>query len=73
MVSLIVLIAAGLLTSSSAVAYVPQSAAGAGAGAGAGTKLRRRFKNHSLMQVSAGILALGSVLVAVHFQLGAFR
>jgi len=69
MVSLIVLIAAGLLTSSSAVAYVPQSAAGAGAGAG--TKLRRRFKNHSLVQVSAGILALGSILVAVHVQLGA--
>ena len=71
MVSLIVLIAAGLLTSSSAVAYVPQSAADAGAGAG--TKLRRRFKNHSLVQVSAGILALGSILVAVHVQLGAFR
>jgi hypothetical protein len=67
MVSLIVLIAAGLLTSSSAVAYVPQSASGAG------TKLRRRFKNHSLVQVSAGILALGSILVAVHVQLDAFE
>ena len=71
MVSLIVLIAAGLLTSSTAVAYVPQSAADASAGAG--TKLRRRFRNHSLVQVSAGILALGSILVAVHIQLGAFR
>lgn len=69
MVSLIVLIAAGLLTSYSAVAYVPQSPADAGAGA----KLRRRFKNHSLVQVSAGILALGSILVAVHVQLGAFQ
>lgn len=69
MVSLIVLIAAGLLTSSSAVAYVPQSAADAGAG----TKLRRRFKNPSLVQVGAGILALGSILVAVHVQLGAFQ
>jgi hypothetical protein len=67
MVSLIVLIAAGLLTSSTAVAYIPQSPAGAGA------KLRRRFKNHFLVQVSAGILALGSILVAVHVQLGAFR
>ena len=69
MVSLIVLIAAGLLTSSTAVAYVPQSTADASAG----TKLRRRFRNRSLVQVSAGILALGSILVAVHIQLGAFR
>lgn len=69
MVSLIVLIAAGLLTSSTAVAYVPQPPADAGAGA----KLRRRFKNHFLVQVSAGILALGSILVAVNVQLDALR
>ena len=71
MVSLMVLIAAGLLTSSSAVVYLPQSTADAGAGAGA--KLRRRFKNHFLAQVSAGILALGSILVAVHVQQSAFQ
>ncbi|TAP41754.1 hypothetical protein [Arthrobacter sp. S39] len=69
MVSLMVLIAAGLLTSSSAVVHLPQSTADAGAGA----KLRRRFKNHFLAQVSAGILALGSILVAVHVQQGAFQ
>ncbi|MDQ0680519.1 hypothetical protein QFZ30_003901 [Arthrobacter pascens] len=73
MVSLIVLIAAALLTSASAAAYVPQSAADAGARAGAGAKLRRRFKNQGLVQLSAGILALGSILVAVHVQLGSFR
>ncbi|MEW9874213.1 hypothetical protein [Arthrobacter sp. HS15c] len=71
MVSLMVLIAAGLLTSSSAVVYLPQSTADARAGAGA--KLRRKFKNHFLVHVSAGILALGSILVAVHVQQGAFQ
>lgn len=69
MVSLIVLIAAGLLTSSCAVAYVPQS----GAGAGAHVKRRGRFKDHALVQICAGILALGSILLAVHVQLGAFQ
>ena len=70
MVSLMVLIAAGLLTSSSAVGYLPHSTADARAGAGA--KLRGRFKN-LLVQVSAGIFALGSILLAVHVQQGAFQ
>jgi Flp pilus assembly protein CpaB len=63
-VILIVLIAAALLTSLSAVAYVPQPAAGA--------KRRRRFKGRSAVQVCALIIALGSVLLAVHIQWGGF-
>ena len=65
MVSLIVLVAAGLLTSSSAVSHVPRSANGARRG--------RRFKDSVLVQICAGILALGSLLLAVHVDLGAFR
>ena len=65
MLSLIVLITAALVTSTSAVSLVARSAMGAGR--------RRRFKDASLLHLGAGILALGSVLLAVHIQLGAFR
>jgi hypothetical protein len=65
MLSLIVLITAALVTSSSAVSLVPWSDTGAGS--------RRRFKDMSLLHVCAGILALGSVLLAVNIQLGAFQ
>lgn len=64
MVSLIMLIAAGLLTGSSAVSQVPRS--------GPRARGRRRFKDKSMMQIFAGILALGSILLAVHVQLGGF-
>jgi hypothetical protein len=64
MVSLIVLIAAGLLTAS-AVSRFPWSAADA--------RSPRRFGNCSLLQICAGILALGSILLAVHVQQGGFR
>jgi hypothetical protein len=65
MVSLIVLIAAGLLTSSSAVLHVPRTTAGAGRW--------RRLRDNSLWQICAGILALGAILLAVHIDLGTFR
>ncbi|WP_457965001.1 hypothetical protein M1E17_01685 [Arthrobacter sp. D1-29] len=65
MVILTVLIAAALLTSLSAVIYIPQPAAGA--------KRRWRFKDRSVVQTCAGIVALGSVLLAVHIQWGVFR
>lgn len=65
MVSLIVLIAAGLLTSSSAVSRFPWSAADA--------RSPRRFGISSLVQICAGIIALGSILLAVHVQQGGFR
>jgi len=62
--SLIVLITAALVTSSSAVALVPWSATGA--------VRKKRFKDLSLLHIGAGSLALGSVLLAVHIQQGAF-
>ncbi|MDR6508985.1 hypothetical protein [Arthrobacter oryzae] len=65
MLSLIVLIAAGLVTSSSAVLRLPWPA----------TRdcRRRRFEDNVPLQICAGILALGSVLLAVHVQLGTFQ
>ncbi|UZX01508.1 hypothetical protein F8G81_01885 [Arthrobacter sp. CDRTa11] len=65
MVILIVLIAAALLTSLSAVVYIPQPAAGA--------KRLRRFTDRWGVQICAGTIALGSVLLAVHIQWGVFR
>jgi hypothetical protein len=65
MLILIVLIAAALVTSSSAVTLVSSSATGAWR--------RRRYQDMSLLHLCAGLLALGSVLLALHIQLGAFR
>jgi hypothetical protein len=62
MLSLTVLIAAALLTSSSAVLRLPRSAPGA--------RPRRTFHDTSLLQVCTGIIALGSLLFAVHVDLG---
>jgi hypothetical protein len=65
MLSLIVLITAALLTSSSAVSLVPWSPTGA--------VRKKRVSELSLLHIGAGILALGSVLLAVHIQQGAFQ
>ena len=65
MLSLTVLIAAALLTSSCAVLGFPRSAPG--------TRLGKTFSNSTLFQVCTGIVALGSVLLAVHIQWGVFR
>ncbi len=65
MLSLIVLITAALLTSSSAVSLVPWSSTG--------TVRKKRVRELSLLHIGAGILALGSVLLAVHIQQGAFQ
>jgi hypothetical protein len=65
MLSLIVLIAAALVTSSSAVTRVPWSATGA--------VRKKRARELSLLHIAAGALALGSVLLAVHIQQEAFQ
>ncbi|MBT2539104.1 hypothetical protein [Arthrobacter sp. ISL-69] len=65
MLSLIVLIAAALVTSSSAVTPVAWSATAA--------SRKKGFKVFSLLHIGTGILALGSVLLAVHTQQGAFQ
>ena len=64
MLSLIVLVAAALLTSSSAASFISRSATGSP---------RKRFRNMTLLHIGAGTVALGSVLLAVHIQLGAVR
>lgn len=64
MLSLILLITAGLVTSSSAVSQPPWSADRAG-----GSKFEVRL----VLQISAGILALGAVVLAVNVQLGVFQ
>jgi hypothetical protein len=65
MLSLIVLITAALVTSSSAVTLVPWSATG--------EVRKKRARELSLLDIGAGVLALGSVLLAVHIQQGAFQ
>ncbi len=65
MVSLIMLIAAGLLTSSTAVSYVPQSFPGA--------SRCKSLRYNPVLQTCIGILALSLVHLALHFQLGGFR
>ncbi|MDQ0079077.1 energy-converting hydrogenase Eha subunit A [Arthrobacter oryzae] len=64
MLSLILLITAGLLTSSSAVLQLPSTTREC---------RRRKFKGNFPLQISAGILALGAVLLAVNIQLGAIQ
>lgn len=64
LLSLILLITAGLVTSSSAVSQPPLSA-----GRGGGSKFEVRL----VLQISAGILALGAVVLAVNVQLGVFQ
>ena len=64
MLSLIVLVAAALLTSSSAASSIRRSATGSP---------RKTFRNMALLHIGAGTVALGSVLLAVHIQLGAVR
>jgi hypothetical protein len=65
MLSLILLITAGLLTSSSAVAQLPSPE----------TRecRRRQFNGNFPLQISSGILALGAVLLAVNIQLGTIQ
>ncbi|BCW45463.1 hypothetical protein [Arthrobacter sp. StoSoilB5] len=63
MLSVSVIIAAALVTSFSAVSFMPRGASGR----------LRRFKEGSLWQAGIGILALASVLLALNIQLGAFR
>jgi hypothetical protein len=65
MLSLVLLIAAGLVTSSSAVAQLPWSAQREGR--------RRKLDDKVLWQIPAGVLALGAVLLAVNVQLGSFQ
>ena len=65
MLSLIVLIAAALVTSSSAVSLVPWPPTGA--------VRKKRVRELSLLHIGAGVLALGSVLLAVLIQQGAFQ
>lgn len=62
MLSLTVLIAAALLTSSCAVLGFPRSAPG--------TRLGKTFSDSTLFQVCTGIIALGSLLFALHLDLG---
>jgi hypothetical protein len=62
MLSLIVLITAALLTSSCAVSLPPRSVTG--------RTRKKKVRNLSLWRICAGILALGSVLLAVHIQHG---
>jgi hypothetical protein len=61
MLSLIVLIAGGLLTSLSAVSDSPWSAT---------RNHPRRFEDFSLLQACAGSVALGAIFLSVHVQLG---
>lgn len=65
MLSLTVLITAALVTSFGAASLLPWSATGASP--------KKRFKDMSLLHIGTGILALGSVLLAVHIQQGAFQ
>ena len=65
MLSLIVLIAAALVTSFSAVSLVPWPPTGA--------VRKKSVRESSLLHIGAGVLALGSVLLAVHIQQGAFQ
>jgi hypothetical protein len=65
MVSLILLIAAGLVTSSSVVSHLPRSATD--------ECRRRRLAASIRLQICVGVLALGAVLLAVHVQLGTFQ
>lgn len=63
--SLVMLIAAGFLTSSSALLHNRPSSEG--------TRRRRIFRSNSLSQICVGIVALGAILLSVDVQLGAFR
>ncbi|WP_247043206.1 hypothetical protein [Arthrobacter rhizosphaerae] len=62
MLSLTVLIAAALLTSTCAVLRVPRSAPGA--------RRWKAFSDSSLVLACTGIIALSSLLFAVHVDLG---
>jgi hypothetical protein len=63
--SLVMLVAAGFLTSTSALLHNRP--------AGEGTRRRRIFRTNSLSQICAGIVALGAILLSVQVQSGAFR
>ncbi len=63
--SLVMLIAAGFLTSTITLLHNRPSSWS--------TRRRRMFGTNSLSQACVGIVALGAVLLSVHAQLGAFR
>lgn len=63
--SLVMLIAAGFLTSTSVLLHNRPSSEG--------TRHRKIFRSNSLSHICVGIVALGAILLSVDVQLGAFR